>query len=102
MFINFNVSAVKAGSFVNDEKETIEYGYVYAVGEFKDSSNTDNFNTGIQSQKFKCRDKQVLASIRAALLKAKAPIDIQLDIDFTAKEGAISVPSVVGAKVLGS
>jgi hypothetical protein len=99
MFINFNVSAVKAGSFVNDEKETIEYGYVYAVGEFRDSSNTENFQTGIQIQKFKCRDKLVLSTVRAALLKAKGAVDIQLDIDFSAKEGAISVPSVVGVLV---
>jgi len=99
MLINFKVSAVKAGSFENDEKQIIEYGYVYAVGEFRDSSNTDNFNTGIQIQKFKCRDKQVLSSIRTALLKAKGSVDIQLDIDFAAKEGAVSVPSVVGAVV---
>lgn len=99
MFINFNVSAVKAGSFENDEKQIIEYGYVYAVGEFRDSTNAENFNTGIQIQKFKCRDKLTLSTIRSALLKAKGSVDIQLDIDFSAKEGAVSVPSVVGVMV---
>lgn len=99
MLINFKVSAVKAGSFENDEKEVIEYGYVYAVGEFRDNTNAENFNTGIQIQKFKCRDKFVLSAIRGALLKAKGAVDIQLDIDFAAKEGAVSVPSVVGAVV---
>lgn len=92
------MSAVKAGSFENDEKQIIEYGYVYCVGEFRDSSNSDNFQTGIQIQKFKCRDKAALTSIRNALNKAKTAVDIQLDIDFAAKEGAISVPSVVGVQ----
>lgn len=96
MLIQFNVSGVKGGSFENDEKQVIEYGYVYAIGEFRDTTSGDNISTGLQIQKFKCRNKAVLQAIRNILNKSQAPVDMLLDIDFSAKEGAISVPSVVG------
>lgn len=96
MLINFKVSGVKAGSFENDDKQVIEYGYVYCVGEFKDSVSDSNFQTGLQIQKFKCRSKSVLSAIRNILVKSGQPVDMALDIDFAAKEGAVSVPSVVG------
>ena len=99
MHINFNVSGVKAGSFENDEKQVIEYGYVYCSGEFRDSLNNDNFQTGIHPQKFKCRDKSVLNQIRSHLLKSKGIVPMSLDIDFAAKEGAISVPTVIGVQI---
>jgi len=96
MLINFKVSGVKAGSFENDENQVIDYGYVYAIGEFKDAINEGNFQTGLQIQKFKCRSKPVLQAIRNILIKAGSPVDLALDIDFSAKEGAVSMPSVVG------
>lgn len=96
MLINFKVSGVKSGSFENDEKQVIEYGYVYCIGDFKDNENDGNFQCGLQIQKFKCRSKPVLLALRNILNKAKGPVDVQLDIDFSAKEGAVSVPSVIG------
>lgn len=96
MLINFNVSGVKSGSFENDKGETIEYGYVYAVGEFRDNVDGGNFNSGLQIQKFKCRNKSALSAIRNILVKSGAPVNMALDIDFSAKEGAVSMPSVVG------
>lgn len=96
MLINFKVSGVKSGSFENDDKQVIEYGYVYAIGEFKDNVSDSGFQTGLALQKFKCRNKAVLTAIRTILVKSGGPVDIQLDIDFAAKEGAVSVPSVVG------
>lgn len=96
MLINFKVSGVKSGSFENDEKQVIEYGYVYCVGDFKDNVNDGNFHTGLQMQKFKCRNKSVLSAIRNILVKSGGPLDMALDIDFSAKEGAVSMPSVVG------
>jgi hypothetical protein len=96
MFIKFNVSGVKGGSFENDEKQVIEYGYVYAIGEFRDFSREDTIQTGLQVNKFKCKNKAILSAIRNILIKAGGPVDITLDIDFAAKEGALSVPSVVG------
>ncbi len=96
MLIKFNVSGVKSGSFKNDDEQLIEYGYVYCLGDFRDSSNDSGFQSGLQIQKFKCRDKSVLIQIRAHLNKANGPVPLSLDIDFAAKEGAVSVPSVVG------
>lgn len=96
MLINFKVSGVKAGSFENDDKQVIEYGYVYCIGDFKDAVNDGNFQTGLQIQKFKCRNKATLSAIRNILVKSNGPVDMALDIDFSAKEGAVSMPSVVG------
>jgi len=96
MQIKFNVSAVKSGSFTNDEQQVVNYGYVYAVGDFKDQTNTENFVTGLQMMKFRCPDKATAGAIRLALLKAQKPVELVLDVDFTTKEGQVSVPTISG------
>jgi hypothetical protein len=96
MKINFTVSGVKGGSFENDAKETINYGYVYAIGDFRNIDQNGGFNTGLQLQKFKCPDPKVLAAIRGRLVSACEPVSLDLDIEFLAKDGAASVPVVMG------
>ena len=96
MLITFLVSAVKGGVFLTEEKEERQYGYVYATGDFRDNREGKNINIGVQVQKFRCTDQRVLSAIGDQLAKAGKPVSLSLDLDFTAKEGEVSRPVILG------
>jgi hypothetical protein len=96
MLITFLVSAVKGGVFLTEEKEEREYGYVYATGDFRNNRDGKNINTGVQVQKFRCPDLKVLSAIADRLAQAGQPVSLPLDLDFTAKEGEVSRPVILG------
>lgn len=96
MKINLTVSGVKGGSFENDEKQLVNYGYVYGIGDFRNVEQPNGFNTGLQLQKFKCPDLKVLSVIRARLVASGEPVVMDIDMEFMAKDGGTSVPVVMG------
>lgn len=98
MEIKMMVSGVKGGTFEDDQKQNREYGYIYSVGEFRNSDRDSTFQTGLQMNKFRCPNLNVLRAVRQRLLAAKEPIEMLLDIEFGGKEGEISTPVVVGVK----